>query len=233
MFCCKNKDTPVFFGVENIAQVALGFDIQDLDQEAFFQRGITLPAEFENMVAKRKSEFLAGRVCAQRALEALGECRAQVGKNQDRSPKWPMGFIGSITHTQNLAVACVAKSSEYRRLGIDIEAIMDANTAQDTASYILTPGDRAYAGTLPFEVFVTLIFSAKESLFKAIYAEVGHVFDFADASLIDMTSGRLRLQIQRNLSSLWPKGATLDIGYQCAETHIYTFTVQEALSGMS
>jgi hypothetical protein len=56
-------------------------------------------------VAKRRAEFAAGRVCARSALAELGAPLAPLGVRPDRSPDWPAGLTGSITHTQGFCGA--------------------------------------------------------------------------------------------------------------------------------
>src|SRR4051812_2128234 len=50
-------------------------------------------------VAKRKREFALGRMCAHRALSALGVPACGLPMAADRSPVWPSGIVGSITHS--------------------------------------------------------------------------------------------------------------------------------------
>ncbi|MGL6523541.1 4'-phosphopantetheinyl transferase superfamily protein, partial [Aeromonas dhakensis] len=56
---------------------------------------------------------------------------------------------------------------------------------------------------------LTLIFSAKESLFKALYPRVGRYFDFLDARWLAMTEQTLTLEL---VDSLTP---TLPAGWRC------------------
>ncbi len=50
-------------------------------------------------VEKRQVEFSTARVLARRALYELGVSPQSLCPNDDRSPRWPAGIIGSITHT--------------------------------------------------------------------------------------------------------------------------------------
>ncbi len=63
-------------------------------------------------VPRRLSEFVAGRRCAARALEpslARGATDiGMIGRRPDRSPIWPAGSVGSITHTGCYAAAAVS-----------------------------------------------------------------------------------------------------------------------------
>ncbi|MEL1221549.1 4'-phosphopantetheinyl transferase superfamily protein, partial [Aeromonas hydrophila] len=53
---------------------------------------------------------------------------------------------------------------------------------------------------------LTLIFSAKESLFKALYPRVGRYFDFLDARWLTMTEQTLTLELVGGLTPELPAG---------------------------
>ena len=58
---------------------------------------------------------------------------------------------------------------------------------------------------------VSLTFSAKESLFKALYPLVGQRFYFQHAELLEWTAeGRLRLGLLKDLNGDWRRGTTLE-----------------------
>ena len=67
--------------------------------------------------AARTAEFNAGRFCAQQALSTWNQ-DGPVGKADDRSPIWPEGFTGSISHSKNWVWASVAKSDQVLSVGI-------------------------------------------------------------------------------------------------------------------
>ena len=79
---------------------------------------------------------------------------------------------------------------------------------------ILTAGERQRLEQLEPGLhawLVTLTFSAKESLFKALYPLVGQRFYFQDAELLDWDpAGRLRLGLLRDLGDEWRVGAQLE-----------------------
>lgn len=75
----------------------------------------------------RRREFLAGRLAAHGALAALGEYAA-VGR-QGRTPVWPQGCSGSISHADGWAVAVAASARHWLALGIDLEPPIQADVA--------------------------------------------------------------------------------------------------------
>jgi enterobactin synthetase component D len=97
---------------------------------------------------------------------------------------------------------------------MDMENLLDAERAQRLAGEILTPDELQRMAAGPAEhiaLLVTLTFSAKESLFKALYPIVQKRFYFEDAQLLEWSdSGHARLRLQIDLSSEWRNGSELD-----------------------
>src|SRR5690606_32554558 len=122
-------------------------------------------------VAKRQGEYLAGRLCAREALHRLCGQALVPGRDDDGVPLWPAGMVGSITHGGGRAAALAAHSGQWRGLGLDLEKQLNAERAARLAGEILTPVELQRATGLEPEAFarrVTLTFSLKESLFKAL-----------------------------------------------------------------
>jgi 4'-phosphopantetheinyl transferase EntD len=77
----------------------------------------------------RLIEFSHGRLHARIALARLGLHGAVVPIAADRSPTWPAGFTGSISHVpadcvqscDGLAIAVAARLSDCEGLGVDLE----------------------------------------------------------------------------------------------------------------
>ncbi|NIY47507.1 enterobactin synthase subunit EntD [Cedecea colo] len=152
-----------------------------------------------NAVARRKAEHLAGRIAAHEALRLYGVNDYIPDIGAHRAPCWPPGFTGSITHIDSLALATVIADSPARPcgIGIDTEIILNAYDAQDIADGIVNAAERellAICG-LPFPAALTLVFSAKESLFKALYRHVGQYFDFSAAEITTINKHSLELKL--------------------------------------
>jgi 4'-phosphopantetheinyl transferase EntD len=133
---------------------------------------------------KRRADFTAGRLCARRALEDLGLPAAPVTINADRSPHWPPGVVGSITHTQGFCGAVAAGASAVRGIGVDAEII--GRVTPDLDRLLLTADERAFLSALDASSrarAATIFFSAKEAFYKCQYAITGQWLDFQDASL--------------------------------------------------
>lgn len=141
--------------------------------------------------------------------------------------------MGSITHSDTWAAALVAYQTDYLALGLDVEHCLSNSEGKKLAPGILTAAERAHLSRLAPEqlgLMVTLIFSVKESLFKALYPVVGIRFYFADAELTEwnMTTGRARLRLLRHLGPAWPRGKELDARFYHAEQHIFSLVALPA-----
>ena len=70
--------------------------------------------------------------------------------------------------------------------GIDVEQILDKSVALDIGTQIHNGSELRELTTHGFldEVATTLIFSAKESFFKAVFTEVGEYFGFECARVV-------------------------------------------------
>ena len=160
--------------------------------------GIALPEALKKAILKRQTEFLAGRYCAHEALTRLGHLPAQatIGIGEDYAPVWPPGFVGSITHTRGVVAAVVARTTERSGIGIDVEALLAEDKAVNLASHILT--DQEWLrfqsdGSFNVSELVSLVFSAKESVYKCLRPLTGRYFGFQSAQLLylDRDSGEL------------------------------------------
>ncbi|MCE9662692.1 4'-phosphopantetheinyl transferase superfamily protein [Halomonas sp. M5N1S17] len=182
----------------------------DHDASLSGYQGIALPQRLHSAVAKRRAEFIAGRLCARRGLWLLDGRDATPGMNDDRSPCWPGDCVGAITHNDGWAAALVAPRQAYLGLGLDAERLLDAAQALRLARRVLTPLETARLERLPepeIGLMVTAAFSLKESLFKALYPVVGQMFHFQAAELVAWHGiGTVRLRLLSDLGLGWPAG---------------------------
>lgn len=132
---------------------------------------------------KRKTEFIIGRSCARRALCALKEPARPILRLNDGRPKWPAGIIGSITHCDDMCAAIVSPYSNIQGLGIDIETSVPFE--RDTHSIILTQSEIINYSRSNDQLpsWENIIFSAKESVYKAIYPTLNRFVDFKEVEI--------------------------------------------------
>ena len=221
--CCTPLDDhwPLPDALPDTVLLSTRFDPSLLVPDDFRRSQIEPPPSVQRSVAKRQAEFLAGRLCARAALLQLQglDCSPAIG--EDRAPVWPSGICGSITHSTGHAAAIVAQKADWRGLGMDLENLLNAERAERLAGEILTPAElkRMAAGRREQRALtVTLTFSVKESLFKALYPIVQQRFYFEHAEVLEWTDrGQVRLRLLTDLSSEWRNGSELDAQFAVKE----------------
>lgn len=214
--CCSAPlaDWPLPQALPGLHLHSCRFDPARFDSDDFARCALAAPPGIARAVAKRQSEFLAGRLCAASALRALHGIPGYPARGADNAPCWPPGVTGSITHSHGWAAALVGARDAWRGLGLDAERLQDASRAERLAAEILTADELVRFRALPEAergLHLTLCFSLKESLFKALYPLVGRRFWFHAAALVEHdASGLARLELREDLGGEWRAGSRLD-----------------------
>ncbi|MGO1054884.1 4'-phosphopantetheinyl transferase family protein [Crossiella sp. CA198] len=141
-------------------------------------------------VPKRRAEFTAARWCARQALAALGEPPAPILPDERGAPQWPTGFVGSITHCAGYRAAAVARSTDAHSLGIDAEP--NEPLPEGVLEAVSLPEERTMLRRLGVDRSVSwdrLLFSAKESVYKAWYPHARKMLGFDEARLAIAADG--------------------------------------------
>jgi enterobactin synthetase component D len=151
-----------------------------------------LPQALRYATQKRQREFLAGRWCAEEALQCLGAGSTHVAMAKDRAPIWPDGVVGSITHTADFAAAAVAWAADIAGLGIDSEQIIDPAAAGDVADICMVDEATLFtpAHGRSFCEFCTFVFSAKEAVFKCLFPLTRKFLEFSDVRITSLDWNR-------------------------------------------
>lgn len=198
----------------------LEFDIGRFVPGAFEASGIDCPPIVARSVHKRQAEFFFGRLAARHALSALGIAPVEIPIGPSREPQWPRNVIGSISHSQCLAAACAELHGHRRGMGIDIERVVAAEARDALLGTIVGPDEIAYLHELTddawsLEALLTIVFSAKESLFKGLFDTVGRYFDFSAARIValDPEHGNVRFVLTETLCTDLAQGQHYDVGF--------------------
>jgi 4'-phosphopantetheinyl transferase EntD len=177
-------------------------------------------AAIARAVEKRRREFTTVRACARDALLALGIAPVPLVPGFRGAPRWPTGIVGSMTHCDGYAAAVVAHAADIASIGIDAEpnaplpeGVLDQICAGEVLPSLTAEG----MGSVAVD---RLLFSAKESVYKAWFPLTGRWLGFEDA-LVDLRedgSFGVRLRVDppivsgRPLSGIrgrWTAGPTL------------------------
>ncbi len=158
---------------------------------AYGDEGVDAPLypEEEALVAravlKRRREFTAVRSCARRAMEKLGVPPQPVLPGERGAPVWPEGVTGSMTHCRGYCAAALVRAGDLASLGVDAEVhgplpegVLDAVALPQEATRL-----ERLSGQHPAVHWDRLLFSAKESVYKAWFPLTRKWLDFSEADI--------------------------------------------------
>lgn len=201
-FIIGENNTPIISSYLVSFQCEFDRNLYDISQ--YKTANITFPESLRCAVIKRQSEFLAGRYAAKQAINFLGCTDSQIPIGPQRNPLWPNGIVGSISHTNTQAICLVGLREHVDYVGVDIENWLSRETAKEIADTLVTKRELSNIAELHIdeEKVLTIIFSAKESLFKAIYPAVGEYFDFDAVELqsLCLRTMKIVLRLEHSLS---------------------------------
>ena len=135
----------------------------------------------------RKEHYRSGRICAGEVLSKLGTRGQPVLRDpQTREPLWPEGISGAITHSGNWAAAAAGKTSDVLGIGIDLEDL-ERQVDSRISRHVCIPEEQKWlqeCGEDFLEQNLKIIFSAKESIFKAFFPYTRTYLHFHDARIL-------------------------------------------------
>ncbi|AVV45618.1 4'-phosphopantetheinyl transferase superfamily protein [Streptomyces sp. ID05-04B] len=136
-------------------------------------------------VDKRRREFTIVRGCARRAMEKLGVPAQPVLPGLRGAPHWPDGVTGSMTHCADYSAAALVRAADLASLGIDAEP--HGPLPEGVLSAVALPAEAArlerLAADRPEVHWDRLLFSAKESVYKAWFPLTRKWLDFEEADI--------------------------------------------------
>jgi 4'-phosphopantetheinyl transferase EntD len=178
--------------------------------------GDLLPAERDAVlraVPKRQREFATARRVARRLLAELGRPPVAIPRNADRTPAWPDGLVGSISHCDDLVAVVLAERGAIAGLGVDVEPDqpLDAGlwpricTPREIETIVASRGADAEQGRA-----ARLVFCAKEAFYKSVHPTLQRVLGFHEVEVrIDWECHRFETRLAGTRPGL-PAGARVD-----------------------
>jgi len=117
-----------------------------------------------------------------------------------------------------------------RAIGIDCEPTLTASAAHDIGRIVFPEAAEAadacasLSAAMEWAAAVTVVFSAKESLYKCLRPLVDIFFEFADAHVVGASAadGTLRLRLLRGLSQEFAMGAEFEARFAVASGVVWT-----------
>ena len=186
--------------------------------------GIQLEESLRVAVSTRQLQYLAGRFCALNALRAHGCEISELPRAGNGLPLWPGGFVGSISHTDDEACAAVMRTSDATGIGVDVEPIVNAGRASRLAAHIALRSELAHAYDAGFDAAeaFTLLFSAKESLFKCLFPLVERRVGYDAAEIRAEHDGTFAARLTERWSRTFDAGTTFSGRWANLNGRIYT-----------
>jgi 4'-phosphopantetheinyl transferase EntD len=221
---------PPFNDIDGLIISASQYHVDKFDRVLFGTFGITFPEQLYKAVPKRQAEYLAGRVVAMNCLSVISLQSFQILSDKSRCPLWPELVKGSISHTNSFAASVITTDSKISGVGIDIEHFILPETIREIRKSIVDEREWQLLGEIAEdhnEIPFTTVFSAKESIFKAIFPSVKQFFDFSAVRLIavDTDICLLEFELVETLSSDYKRGRKFTTHYFFASDSVYTLCI--------
>ncbi len=209
---------------------AISFAVCDESQlDSFALHQLEELALGEAVSPKRRKDFKLGRAAARQALQAIGfPVVTPILRGEGREPIWPIGVVGSIAHGSGYGVAAAAWAADVPALGIDIQLIEDRYT-DDLIARFADPDEFDWVRGAPAkrtERAVSL-FSAKESVFKALYP-LGKVWFAFDVAHLSPSADGQGFDATIRLPSISSSPIQMRVGVSNFDGHVITGAVLSA-----
>jgi enterobactin synthetase component D len=201
-------------------------EIMDLFDDLAFNKHNLLPENLRRTSLARQASYLAGRGSALSALKYAG-CTVErmLGRTTQGLPEWPQGFMGSISHAMlgrnGVAVTVVARTNKYESIAIDCEPVFSAAHAEDVAPLTASMNEQRLGERLSLDraLWLTMVYSLKETLYKLLYTHVNCFmpFEAADVLSFDVATGQACLMLTVDWGDLaagqrfWLKTTQVDV----------------------
>lgn len=156
---------------------------------------------------KRWKEFVAGRLCSQEALHLLGLPHTVINRTNSGAPLWPSSVTGSISHSKSHAFACVGPREDFKSIGLDAEICISETRCEVLRRQVLVDSELELLKEHNSDLAVaTLMFSAKEALYKLInpLAHTYMIFSEGRVTSIDVPKRRFSIELSSEKKELNP-----------------------------
>ena len=178
-------------------------------------------AYVSDAVPLRRVQFADARACARNALTDLtghGHADTVIGKGERGMPLFPRGTVGSLTHTTGFRAAVVARTDTLKSVGVDSEVAKPLPDGVSDA--VLTPRDLQHIAAVQRHgqqhvqhherdpkfssaenILGTVVFSAKEALYKSWFPLARVFLDFGEADIELHHDGTLTAFVHHDVAS--------------------------------
>ena len=216
---CRPEMATLQFDTGSLPYSRADVHLEHYSPSLFEQAAIPMPASVGRSVPKRQADYLAGRLCARRAMEIWGYAGEPMAGHSG-CPVWPRGLRGSISHSARHAVALALPAMDCGGLGIDTELVASGRASEALLRHAVLAEEHAALEFLSTDMgrdaAITVIFSAKESFYKAAFEQVGAYFGFEALALqrVRLDAKRMEFSVTRTLAPQLRKGKSISIGFE-------------------
>ena len=222
------NEGPATFAIAN-------FSSAHYQSDAYRHCNILFPPEIQASVPLRQAEYLAGRLLVRYLQQHCALTVMPLLAAADRCPRWPPGQVGSLSHCDGQIFAALqpASMSGQSVIGVDVECAFSQEQQQQLAAEVLSAAELQIgrAAGLTDTALLTLVFSAKESLYKALYPQCRRVMDFTAAELVRVTEQHFLLQLTQPWNERWRQGELFSGRYFWRQHQLYTLVLHERRGG--
>ncbi len=195
---CKTAHPDIMCGVRAISQ-GDEFSLTSKEQ-----------VQMRNSAVSVRRASGAARIVARNLLRAAGtQPPLDLCKRASGAPAWPAGFLGSLSHDHDFAVAVIASDKRLQSIGIDIEP--KTPLPDELISMVATKKEiDEFNGDA---LTAKLLFCIKEAVYKATNVLDGHYLDHHDVEFSSESKiATVRQERQVKVHTLtWPRFVAMAI----------------------
>lgn len=175
-------------------------------------------------VQSRRETFSSGRRVARMAIKETGYPTCPLPAADDGSVQWPEELCGSISHTNDWAVAVIAarERGEVNSIGIDLERIKPME--RGVKKLIATPAELELLERVDMPDWHAIaLFSMKESIYKCLAKHSGGFIGFHDVEVTGLGSSERTIFrfCRSDLAGKYP-ASRLELRLSVSDLHVLT-----------
>lgn len=213
------------FSASSPVLACAAFDSAAFSPHLYQHYNIPCPMAISGAARKRQAEYLASRWLVRSIAASCGIKNFILTNNPDRSPRWPTALTASLSHTGGMVF--LLADPQKRLAGNDTEQWMCRHTASQISGILMDEEEEKLLASVQLspEQAVTLLFSLKESLYKALWPQVRQYIDFLQVRLlaIDEMHSTACLQLKQTLSQGYTQGRCFTVSYAITRQRVFSW----------
>lgn len=151
----------------------------------------------------RRRQSAAANEAASELLKQLGARQTEISRSASGAPLFPEGYVGSISHcsleeTRSFVSVLVARERFVKEslAGIDVEPANSEERIRPLSRKIFSDDEQELLSSSSLPYPLTFGFSAKETIFKALFPSYQRWFSFEKARIERICEKSLSLRVE-------------------------------------